>query len=79
MRVTVLEDRLYAIHVLMGQLIAHLDDNGLIDRPVLEGDTMVVLGLDDTANRAIEDMRTIFRTADTLKRSWERQRNEAGE
>lgn len=75
MRVTVLEDRLYAMHSLLGSLIAHLDDGGLIDRQVLENDTMLMLSVDDTANKAIDDMRTIFRNADSLKGIWERARS----
>lgn len=75
MRQIPLEDRIDALHVVLGNLIAHLDDSGLVDRQILEHDVLVQLDVLESSNRALEDVRAMFGTADEIRRLWERKRS----
>lgn len=76
MRQIPLEDRIDAIHVLLSNLVAHLEDSGLVDRVVLEHDVLTLLDAQDASNRAIQDVQVVFGTADRLRAAWERARSE---
>jgi len=74
MRQIPLEDRIDAIHVLMSNLIAHLEDSGLVDRAILEHDVIAQLDALGSSNRAVQDVQVVFGTADKLRALWERKR-----
>lgn len=78
-RVTELEHRLSALRTLTGMLIAHLDDNGLIDREVLQADLAVALDQVEPPDRVACDVAHVFRIADVMRDQWTRQRSRPGD
>ncbi|MFN3987607.1 MAG: hypothetical protein ACK4KV_19120 [Rhodocyclaceae bacterium] len=77
-RVTELEHRLSALRTLTGMLIAHLDDNGLIDREVLQADLAVALDQVEQPDRVACDVAHVFRIADVMQAGWTEARARAG-
>jgi hypothetical protein len=75
LRVTELESRLASMRTFLGTLLAHLEDNGLIDRPVLEADFWSLRQQSPQGERADADMRQVFAQADVLLRSWQARRD----
>lgn len=76
-RVIALEHRLGAMRTLLGMLIAHLDDNGLIDRAVLQADLAVALDQIEQPDRVASDVAHVFRIADVMLDGWTRSRARA--
>ncbi len=75
-RVTPLEDRLAAMRLLLSSLVAHLEDNGLIDRDLLERDLWMTARVGRLHESAEEDLRHVFAGADAQLDVWQRQRDE---
>ncbi|MBL3601604.1 MAG: hypothetical protein JMN25_17360 [gamma proteobacterium endosymbiont of Lamellibrachia anaximandri] len=73
---TVLEERLGAQRTLMAMLIAHLQDGGLINRSVLEGDYWKVQERALSPDHAHHDMIVLFSQVDLMLEGWDRQRRE---
>ncbi|MEY2632360.1 MAG: hypothetical protein RIR00_1014, partial [Pseudomonadota bacterium] len=65
-RVTELEHRLASMRTFMGMLLAHLEDNGLIDRNLLEEDFWKVQATSHLCERSSADMKAVFAIADTV-------------
>lgn len=76
MRQIPLEDRIDAIHVLLSNLVAHLEDAGLVDRQVLENDVLLQLDCLESSNRAVQDVQVVFDMATALRGAWERARSD---
>lgn len=74
LRPTPLEERLGVHRTLLAMLIAHLEDNGLIDRAVLEADVRSVHTLAGDGEPAREELRRVFQVADVMIAGWEGQR-----
>lgn len=75
LRGTELEHRLGAMRTFMAMLLAHLEDNGLIDRLVLEEDFRKVQAIAGANERSREDMNKVFAMADTMIAGWQGQRD----
>lgn len=71
---TVLEERLGAQRTLVAMLIAQLQDNGLIDRGMLEADYWKVHEQGQLGDHAQHDMIGLFHQVDLMLDGWERQR-----
>lgn len=74
-RHTELEDRLAVMRQLMGALVAHLEDNGLIDRDLLEQDLWKTVRVARLHEEAEEDLRRVFQVADAHIDIWQGQRD----
>lgn len=75
-RFTPLEDRMAAMRLLFSSLVAHLEDNGLIDRDLLERDLWMTARVGHLHESAEGDLRHVFAGADALLDEWQRQRDE---
>ena len=73
-RPTVLEERLGAYRLFLSMLLAHLEDNGLIDRHVIEADLWTVMKATQMGDHANSDMEDVFRVATSLCDGWKQQR-----
>lgn len=71
---TVLEERLGAQRTLMAMLMAHLADNGLIDRNVIESDYWALHEYAKLGEHAQNDMIGLFHMVDQMLDGWESQR-----
>lgn len=60
---TVLEERLGAHRLFLSMLLAHLEDNGLVDRGALESEFWATLGQSIQAKHAHQDMLEVFEMA----------------
>lgn len=78
-RTTDLEHRLGAMRMLSAMLLAHLQDNGLVDRDLLEADYWKTLELAGSCEHARLDMLTVFEQATVMVDIWNdrRQQGEA--
>lgn len=74
LRTTVLEQRLGAMRLLNGMLIAHLADNGLIDLELLRGDLSRVIEQGEPCDLVASDMAQVFGHVDHFVGVWERDR-----
>lgn len=70
LRTTELEQRLGAQRLLMAMLIAHLQDNGLIDKEVLEADCLATQDLAELGEHAQQDIEEVFHLADLKLGEW---------
>jgi|GEM_PF-2990892 len=71
---TVLEERLGAQRTLLAMLVAHLEDNGLIDRAALESGYWQVHEQSGLGDHAQYDMIGLFHQVDLTLDLWEARR-----
>ena len=69
-RTTDLEHRLGAMRLLQAMLLAHLQDNGLIERDLLEAQYWRTLEQSGACEHAHADMLTVFEQATLMVDHW---------
>lgn len=69
-RETALESRLSAMRLFLSMLLGHLEDNGLVDRDMLEADFWKVMEREPGHPKAREDMLRMFVMATALCDGW---------
>lgn len=67
---TELDGRIAALRLLLGMIIAHLDDARIIDMGIVEADMRKLMNVSHTTPKAYEDIARIFGIAEELAESW---------